>query len=384
MKIYDMYINEELEFELPKDKLNKIQKNFCKELNKYKIFITENIKEKQGRLVYKDFDNIDISMIMKNLKKEFGKDIVVFFNVEAFLRKIHQLLDLKKKRTKEKIEQAFDHYYESLEERVETYLTGGETKTREEDHFDRFEGESSILTRRQYEDEKYNIQIELAKLQEWVMTNKKRVAIVFEGRDASGKGSTIKRFVECLNPKVYRIAALGIPTDWERQNWFQRYEKHLPNPGEIVFFDRSWYNRAVVEPSLGYCTEEQYNDFMANVNDWESKLIDDGLILIKFWFSITKEKQLQRFEFRKKSPIKYWKFSPNDEKVVSKWDIITKYKNQMFENTSSKKCPWVIINTMDKKTGRLNAMRYALNVIDYDGKDPEACEYYPEVVNVIS
>lgn len=383
MKIYDMYINEELEFELPKEKLKKIQRNFCKELNTYKSFIVENIKEKQGKLIYKDFDNIDISMIMKNLKKEFGKDIVVFFNVEAFLRKIHQLLDLKKKRTKEKIEQVFDHYYESLEERVDTYLTGGETKTKEEDHFDRYEGESSILTRRQYEDEKYNIQIELAKLQEWVMTNKKRVAIVFEGRDSAGKGSTIKRFVECLNPKVYRIVALGLPTDWEKQNWFQRYERHLPNQGEIVFFDRSWYNRAVVEPAMGYCTEDQYRNFMENVNDWESKLVDDGVILIKFWFSITKEKQLQRFDFRKKSPIKYWKYSPNDEKVVGKWDIITNYKNQMFERTSSEKAPWTIINSNDKKIGRLNAMRYALSVIDYEGKDTDACEYYPEVVSVI-
>jgi polyphosphate kinase 2 len=215
------------------------------------------------------------------------------------------------------------------------------------------------------------------------MANKKRVAIVFEGRDSAGKGSTIKRFVEILNPKVYNVVALGLPTEEEKQNWFGRYEKHLPKPGQIVFFDRSWYNRAVVEPAMGYCTEEQYMDFMENVPKWEANLVDNGLILIKFWFSITKEKQLQRFELRKTSPIKYWKFSPNDEKVVGKWDVITKYKNQMFEKTSTEKSPWTIVNSNDKKIGRLNAMRYVLSVIDYEGKDPDACDYYPEVISVI-
>lgn len=374
-------INEELEFDLPEKKLPQIKEEFCKHLNQYRVFITENIKSKNGVLKYKDFDNIDINMIIEELKNEFGEEVVTFFNVEAFLRKIYQLLDLKSKRTKESIEEEFEEYYLSLEERVEEYITGDDDKSG--DYFDRWEGEKSILSRRQYEDEKYLIQIELAKLSEWVSETKARVAIVFEGRDSAGKGSTIKRFVEILNPKIYNIVALGVPTEEEKNNWFGRYEKYLPKPGQIVFFDRSWYNRAVVEPAMGYCSEEQYRDFMENVNKWESDLIDNGLILIKFWFSITKEKQLQRFELRKTSPIKYWKFSPNDEKVVGKWDTITNYKNQMFEKTATPESPWVIINSNDKKIGRLNAMRYALSVIDYDDKDPEVTDYYPEVVSVI-
>jgi polyphosphate kinase 2 len=374
---------EELEFDLPEKKLREIKSKFCMHLNQYRNFISSSIKSNNGVVKYKDFDNIDINMIMTELKKDFGEEIVTFFNIETFLRKIHQLLDLKGKRTKESIEEEFDEYYLSLDERVEDYLSDDNDSDRPEDYFDKWEGEKSMLSRRQYEDEKYQIQIELAKLQEWVMTNKKRVAIVFEGRDSAGKGSTIKRFVEILNPKVYNVVALGLPTEEEKQNWFGRYEKYLPKPGQIVFFDRSWYNRAVVEPAMGYCTEPQYMDFMENVTGWEESLVDNGIILIKFWFSITKEKQLQRFELRKTSPIKYWKFSPNDEKVVGKWDIITKYKNQMFERTSTEKCPWTIVNSNDKKIGRLNAMRYALSVIDYEGKDPEACEYYPEVISVI-
>ena len=374
-------INEGLEFDLPEDEIMDIKDDFCAHLNQYRDFIISNIKSKQGIVVYKDFDNIDINMILTELKDEYGEDVVLFFNAETFLRKIYQLLDLKKKRTKEIIELEFKEYYDSLNERTNAYINGDIES--EKDNFDKFEGEGSLLSRRQYEDEKYRIQIELAKLQEWVYTNKKRVAIVFEGRDSAGKGSTIKRFIEILNPKIYNVVALGLPTEEEKNNWFGRYEKYLPKPGQIVFFDRSWYNRAVVEPAMGYCTEEQYIDFMENVPKWEEKLIDDGLILIKFWFSITKEKQLQRFDFRKNSPIKYWKFSPNDEKVVGKWDVITKYKNQMFEKTSTEKCPWVIVNSNDKKIGRLNAMRYALSVIDYDGKDEESCEYYPEVISVI-
>lgn len=375
-------INEELEFDLPKKELTEIKDDFCNELKQYLDFIKANVKSKAGVVTYKDFDNIDINMILKELTSEFGEEVVIFFNAETFLRKIYQLLDLKSKRTKESIELEFKEYFDSLDERVKDYLSEDDDDRRG-DYFDRWEGEKSILSRRQYEDEKYQIQIELAKLQDWVYENKKRVAIVFEGRDSAGKGSTIKRFVEILNPKIYRVVALGVPTEEEKNNWFGRYEKYLPKPGEIVFFDRSWYNRGVVEPAMGYCTEDQYRDFMENVTKWEESLIDDGMILIKFWFSITKEKQLQRFELRKTSPIKYWKFSPNDEKVVGKWDVITKYKNQMFERTSTEKSPWVIVNSNDKKIGRLNAMRYALSVIDYDRKDPEACEYYPEVISVI-
>ena len=240
-----------------------------------------------------------------------------------------------------------------------------------------------ILPRKKYEGEKYDLQVELMKLQEWAVKNKQRIAIIFEGRDAAGKGSTIKRFVEYMNPKHFRVVALGVPTEEEKNNWFGRYEKHLPKPGEIVFFDRSWYNRAVVEPALGYCTEEQYNDFMENVLDWEEKMIREGVILIKFWFSITKEKQLLRFKLRQESPLKYWKFSPNDAKVVDQFELIGEFKNKMFVETASRISPWIIVNSNDKKVGRLNAIRYVLDKVDYEGKDSTKCKWYPEVINIL-
>ena len=376
--------NEELEFELPLKQLNEIKQEFIIVLNEYKNFIINNIsKDPTGEVIYKDFDNIDIQLILTELKKGFSDEILIFFNTETFFRKIHQILELKGKRTKEGIENEFNEYYFSLDERVKEHIDRERGTGTSDEHFDRMEGEKSIISRRQYEDEMYELKIELSKLQEWVLETNAKIAIVFEGRDSAGKGSTIKRFVETLNPKVFKVVALGMPNKWEKRNWFKRYERHLPNPGQIVFFDRSWYNRAVVEPAMGYCTEEQYKNFMNNVNDWEASLVDSGIILIKFWFSITKEKQLQRFELRKTSPIKYWKFSPNDEKVVGKWDIITNYKNQMFERTSTQKAPWTIINSNDKKIGRLNAIRYVLSVINYTDKNTEVCEYYPEVVNVI-
>lgn len=371
----DLYSMSEKEFNSIVDKLKR-------NLDEYKNSILNNIEYnyKTNKVEYKDFNNINVSQILSQLITDIGKEVVEQFNVESFLRKIYQIIDLRKRNTIGKIKEEFRNYYFSIEQRFKDKEI---VKGAKDDHFDQIEGESSLLPRRKYEEEKYNIQVELLKLQEWVVQNNKRLALVFEGRDSAGKGSTIKRFIEYLNPKHFKVVALGVPTEEEKNNWFERYEKHLPKPGEIVFFDRSWYNRAVVEPAMGYCTEKQYIDFIENVLDWEESLIKDDLILIKFWFSITKEKQQLRFELRKTSPLKYWKFSPNDAKVVDKWDIITKYKNQMFNKTSSKMSPWVIINSNDKKIGRLNAMRYALSAIDYDGKDPSKCEWYPEVVNIL-
>jgi len=371
----EFYNMSEKEFTSTIEKLKKI-------LDEYKISILKNIEYnyKTNKVEYTNFSNINIKQMISQLNTDIDKEVVEQFNVEAFLRKIYQIIDLRKRNTIGKIKEEFRNYYFSIEQR---FKNKNIAKNSSDEHFDQIEGEASLLPRKKYEEEKYDIQVELLKLQEWVVQNNKRLAIVFEGRDSAGKGSTIKRFVEYLNPRHFRIVALGLPTEEEKKNWFGRYEKHLPKPGEIVFFDRSWYNRAVVEPAMGYCTEEQYMDFIENVLSWEESLIKDDLILIKFWFSITKEKQQLRFELRKKSPLKYWKFSPNDAKVVDKWDIITKYKNQMFNKTSSNMSPWVIINSNDKKIGRLNAMRYALSHINYDGKDSTKCEWYPEVVNVL-
>ena len=377
------FINEELRIDkMDPQSVEAIKRNLKARLEEYKRSILDNIVYDltTNTVSYKNFENIDIRVMMRELENEFTPEAVQDLNIETLLRKISQLMELKRRDTKKNIRKQFEDFAKTLDSRISVIKTGAQAQ-----HFDEFEGERSILTRREYESEKYQIQVELLKLQEWVVANKKRVAIVFEGRDSAGKGSTIKRFVEYLNPKGFRVVALGVPTAEEKENWFARYEAHMPKEGEIVFFDRSWYNRAVVEPAMGYCTEEQYRSFMDNVLKWEEKMIKkQGLILIKFWFSITKEKQMKRFDLRQQSPLKYWKFSPNDAKVVDKWDIIGQYKNQMFNNTSSRTSPWVIINSNDKKIGRLNAMRYALAAIPYEGRNANICKYYPEVVNVLT
>ena len=216
-----------------------------------------------------------------------------------------------------------------------------------------------------YETEKRRLQIELLKLQHWVIENQQRVALVFEGRDAAGKGASIRRFTEYLMPKHFRVVELGIPTASESKYWFARYEKHFPKPGEIVFFDRSWYNRAMIEPTMGYCSKSQYRYFMGKVLEWEEKHIKDGLILLKMYLSVSKHTQLVRFQERIQDPLKYWKYSTNDEKVRAYWDVFTKYKEQMFDRTSSPLSPWVIINSNNKLEAYLKSMLYTLTAIDY-------------------
>ena len=224
------------------------------------------------------------------------------------------------------------------------------------------------LSLRSYQKEKRRLQIELLKLQEWVIQSEKRLAIVFEGRDAAGKGATIKRFIENLIPKTNRVVELGVPTANQNKMWFKTYDKLLPQKGEIVFFDRSWYTRGLIQPAMGYCTDRQYNYFMKKVNDWEKKHIADGLLLIKFYLSVSKENQRQRFAFRQSSPLKYWKLSENDLKAAKEWDLFTHYKEQVFNNSEPNNNPWVIINSDNKMIARLNAMRYVLSNYDYGGK----------------
>ncbi len=230
-----------------------------------------------------------------------------------------------------------------------------------------------------YEKEKRLLQIELVKLQQWVVKNKKRVAIIFEGRDAAGKGGSIRRFTEHLNPRASRTVALNKPTEIEQGQWyFRRYIKELPNPGEIVFFDRSWYNRAVVEPVMGFCTEAQYDKYMLQVPDFEHMLYEDGVHVIKFWLSISKEKQLERFNDRIGNPLKRWKFSPVDKKGQEYWDRYTLYKELMFSKTHTTYSPWMIVQANDKKTARLESMRYVLSKFNYDGKETSAATLFPD------
>ncbi|WP_019630546.1 polyphosphate kinase 2 [Actinomadura atramentaria] len=227
------------------------------------------------------------------------------------------------------------------------------------------------LTRRVYEHEKRTLQIELLKLQAWVKSAGERIVILFEGRDAAGKGGTIKRFTEHLNPRGARVVALEKPTERERTEWyFQRYVAHLPSAGEIVLFDRSWYNRAGVERVMGFCTPREYVEFMHQAPEFERLLVRDGIRLVKFWFSVSRAEQLRRFAMRNEDPVKRWKLSPVDLASLDRWDAYTEAKELMFFHTDTADAPWTVVKSNDKKRARLEAMRHVLHRLDYPEKDP--------------
>ena len=228
------------------------------------------------------------------------------------------------------------------------------------------------LSREEYDHLKRGLQIELLKLQYWVRENGGRLVVIFEGRDAAGKGSTIKRFMEHLNPRFAQVVALDIPTEREKHQWyFQRYVAHLPTAGEMVLFDRSWYNRAGVERVMGFCTDEEYESFLQQVPEYERLLVNDGIRLTKFWFSVTPGEQQTRFAIRQIDPVRQWKLSPTDIALLDKWDDYTVAKVVMFQRTDSAHAPWTVVRSNDKKRARIEAMRSLLAGIDYDGKDPE-------------
>jgi polyphosphate kinase 2 len=250
-----------------------------------------------------------------------------------------------------------------------------------------------ILKSHEYQTELLKLQTELVDLQQWVAKHNKRVCIIFEGRDAAGKGGAIRRFTEHMNPRSMRVVALTKPTESEKGQWyFRRYIKELPEPGEIVFFDRSWYNRAVVEPVMGFCTESQYNKYMVQVPEFEHMLYEDGVVIIKFWFSISKEEQLKRFNSRLANPLKQWKFSPVDKEGQKRWNLYTTYKEQMFSKTHTSFSPWIIIKTNNKKEARLESIRYVLSQFEYSRKyrsknailpDPNVAQRYHRLINQI-
>jgi len=228
------------------------------------------------------------------------------------------------------------------------------------------------LKRKEYERLKNGLQIELLKLQAWVKESGERIVIVFEGRDAAGKGGSIKRFTEHLNPRGARVVALEVPTERERTQWyFQRYVAHLPSAGEIVLFDRSWYNRAGVERVMGYCTDAQYLQFTRSAPEFERMLCDSGIHLIKFWFSVGRAEQHARFLARSQDPVKQWKLSPTDLASLDKWDDYTAAKEAMFFYTDTAQAPWTVVKSNDKKRARLEAMRWVLSRFDYPGKDAD-------------
>ncbi|MFW0154583.1 polyphosphate kinase 2 [Rothia sp. P6271] len=228
------------------------------------------------------------------------------------------------------------------------------------------------LSRKEYEREKRALQIELLKLQLWVKETGQKILIIFEGRDAAGKGGSIKRFTEHLNPRGSRVVALEKPTEIEQTQWyFQRYIAHLPAGGEIVMMDRSWYNRAGVERVMGYCSSQQYYEFMREVPDLERMLVNSGIKLIKFWFSVTRAEQLARFNSRRTDPVRQWKLSPTDLASLDKWDAYTEAKEAMFFYTDTGDAPWTVIKSNDKKRARLEAMRHVLSQFDYPNKDKD-------------
>ena len=228
----------------------------------------------------------------------------------------------------------------------------------------------NLLSRRTYEKQKYRLQVELLKLQAWVKQTGQRVVILFEGRDAAGKGGTIKRFMEHLNPRGARVVALEKPSDLERGQWyFQRYIQHLPSKGEIVLFDRSWYNRAGVERVMGFCTNDEYDEFLRQTPEFERQLVRSGVFVVKFWFSVSRKEQRRRFAERKAHPLKQWKLSPIDMASLDKWDDYTLAKESMFLHTDTSDSPWTVIKSDCKKRARLNAMRYILHRLPYEKRD---------------
>lgn len=226
------------------------------------------------------------------------------------------------------------------------------------------------MTRHEYEVTKRLLQIELLKVQSWVKETNKKVVMVFEGRDAAGKGGTIKRFMEHLNPRGARVVALNKPTEEESTQWyFQRYIKHLPSAGEIVLFDRSWYNRAGVEHVMGFCSEQQYEEFMRQAPEFERMLTTSDTILFKFWFSVSRKEQITRFTIRRIDPVRQWKLSPMDLASLDLWDQYSAAKSAMIKHTDTDYAPWTVVRSNDKKRGRVEAIRWVLYNLDYPGKD---------------
>ena len=231
----------------------------------------------------------------------------------------------------------------------------------------------NLMSRKNYEKQKYHLQVELLKLQAWVKASGQKVVILFEGRDAAGKGGTIKRFMEHLNPRGAQVVALEKPSELERGQWyFQRYVQHLPTAGEIVLFDRSWYNRAGVERVMGFCSQDEYVEFMRQVPEFERNLVRSGVHLIKFWFSVSRKEQRRRFKEREVHPLKQWKLSPIDMASLDKWEDYTKAKEAMFFYSDTAEAPWTVIKSDCKKRARLNAMRYVLHALSYTNKDAAA------------
>lgn len=353
-----------------------LTKNPSRLYNKIKDSLEDLEYEILNRKILKIKFN-EIVNIKKSFEKKFSIDVIRRLNIDTFLKGLYTITgaNADSPEIKDKIEHHFDIYLSTLKERIDNYYND-KVDFKDEELDDEFRELKKLkkkvdvrIPRKKFEKKKTQLQIELLKMQEWYKNNGERIVLLFEGRDAAGKGSCITAITEFLDPKFFKVATFGIPTEEEKENWFKRYIKELPKPGNMTLYDRSWYNRAVNDPVMGYCTKEQHEKFMKEVIPFENSLVDDGIHFIKFWFSIDKDTQELRFELRQANPLKYWKFSPNDLATMTKWEKFTAYKEKMFRLTSTKKCPWVVVDSNDKRQAKLNSMRYILENIPYTDKN---------------
>lgn len=346
-------------------------------------YIYNNKERLSSELTMLDESVVDLLTKFYELDIEPSKydDLLVGLTDEDVTKDFLRNLDrksLKSGNVEDNVIKYIEKYKKSLTDRVSPEPEHEDSYFVDDDE----EQEKSKIGRKSFIKELRPLQVELLKLQEHVKKTGKSVVIVFEGRDSAGKGSTIKKFTEYLQPQYYKVVALGIPTPEEKKNWFDRYEREIES-GKIIFFDRSWYNRGIVEPVMGYSTMEEYTDFMENVGSFESSLLSKGYDVFKFWLSITQDTQRKRFDMRKNSPLKYWKFSPNDEASIDKWDDYTEYKEKALKQTAEV-IPWSVVDTNDKRAGALNSIRTVLNKVDYEGKDDKNLGMiYPEVVTTV-
>lgn len=339
--------------------------------------LAESIEKLKQTLVIDELNPDDFEEEISKLKDEDVTD--------EFLRN----LDRKLLKSGDKVKNVKDYinkYVDSL--KIRTDLISNDDDN-DEEYFDEdffmysgVEPQKSKIKKKTFVKELRPMQVELLKLQEYVKNSGKPFVVVFEGRDSAGKGTVIKALTEYLDPKYFKVVALGIPTADEKKNWFERYEREI-EPNKMIFFDRSWYNRGIVEPVMGYSSYDEYIEFMANVPVFERKLVSSGIPLFKFWFSITPETQKKRFELRQASPLKYWKYSPNDAKSIDKWEDYTKYKKRAILRTKEVS-PWYVIDTNDKRAGILNALRVILKNTDYPDKNEKNIGMtFPEIVTTV-
>jgi len=356
-------------------RINSILGTNPKEINEDLQTTEQHLKNIKSLLSANNLLKSKIEKRIKDIINLSNEQIISFDLLERGVKKTLQIKGDKQRN----IESYLDKVYKSLRNREPNSYEGD---LESNDYGFEIE-EPSILGKKVFKKELYYLQVELIKLQNWLDRTGKTVIILFEGRDSAGKGSTIKKFTENMNPRHYNIIALGIPSPEERQDWYGRYSSKLKK-GMINFFDRSWYNRGLIEPVMGYGTEEEYQNFMDSVEDFENKLVENGDYLFKLWFSIDKETQKRRFDIRQKSPLKQWKYSPNDAKMQDLWDRFSEFKERLFDKTSTENHPWVILDSNDKRISGLNAIRYVLQGIPYDDKNSELLDKdYPEAVQVL-